>query len=67
MMKKQSSGTEMHLNLKILTCSPFRGQFFFNIALVLQDERLTIFTHPTNTCAHPLKAYAIKNIREQYD
>ena len=41
-----------------------RGQKYFNIALVLQDEWLTIFTCPANTCTCPLKAYAIKNIRE---
>ena len=34
------------------------------IALVLQDERLTIFTRPENTCTCPLKVYTIKNIRE---
>ena len=39
---------------------------YFNIALVLQDDRFTIFTHPANTCTCPLKAYAIKNIREKY-
>ena len=41
-----------------------RGQKYFNIALVLQDEWLTIFTRPANTYTCPLKAYAIKNIRE---
>ena len=41
-----------------------REQKYFNIALILQDEWLTIFTHPSNTCTCPLKAYAIKNIRE---
>ena len=41
-----------------------REQKGFNIALVLQDESLTIFTCPANTCTSPLKAYAIKNIRE---
>ena len=41
-----------------------RGQKYLNIALVLQDELLTIFTHPANTCTCPLKAYAVKNIRE---
>ena len=39
---------------------------YFNIALVLQDERLTIFTSPANTCTCPLKAYTIKYIRELY-
>ena len=34
------------------------------IALVLQDEWLIIFTRPANTYTCPLKAYAIKNIRE---
>ena len=42
------------------------GQKYFNIALVLQDEWLTIFTRPANTCTCPLKVYAIKNIREFY-
>ena len=37
---------------------------YFNIALVLQDIRLTIFTCPANTCTCPLKVYPIKNIRE---
>ena len=44
-------------------CMMFRGQKYLNIALVLQDERLTTFTRPANTCTCPLKAYAIKNIR----
>ena len=39
-------------------------QKYFNIALVLQDEWLTIFTRPANTCTCSLKAYAINNIRE---
>ena len=43
-----------------------RGQKYLNIALVLQDEWLTIFTRPANTCTCPLKVYAIKNIRELY-
>ena len=43
-----------------------RGQKYFNIALVLQNGWLTIFTRPANTCTCPLKAYAIKNIRELY-
>ena len=30
----------------------------------LQDELLTIITYPAKTCTCPLKAYAIKNIRE---
>ena len=42
----------------------YRGQKYFNIALVLQDNWLTIFTCPENTCTCPLKAYAIKNTRE---
>ena len=41
-----------------------RGQKYFNIALVLQDEWLTIFTPPANPCTCPLKVYAIKNILE---
>ena len=41
-----------------------RGQKYLNIALVLQDEWLTTFTHPANACICPLKAYAIKNISE---
>ena len=39
----------------------YRGQKYFNIALVLQDKWLTIFTCPVNTCAF---TYAIKNISE---
>ena len=42
----------------------FRGQKYFNIAFVLQDEWLTNFTRLANTCTCPLKAYAIKSIRE---
>ena len=38
-------------------------QKYFNIALVLKEESLTIFTRPANTCTCPLKAHAIKNIR----
>ena len=41
-----------------------QGQKYFNIALVLQDERLTIFTRPANACTCPIKAYTIKNITE---
>ena len=41
-----------------------RGRKCFNIALVLQDELLTIFTHPANPCTCLLKVYAIKNIWE---
>ena len=41
-----------------------RGQKYFNIALALQDERLTIFIRPSNTWTYPRKVYAIKNIRE---
>ena len=40
-----------------------KGQKYFNIALVLQDETYN-FTRPANTCTCPLKGYAIKNIRE---
>ena len=49
--------------LLVNTCHG-RGQKNFSIVLVLQDEWLTIFTHPANTCTCPLKVYAIKNIRE---
>ena len=41
-----------------------RGQKYLIIALVLQDEWLTTFTHPANSCLCPLKVYAIKNISE---
>ena len=43
-----------------------RGQNYFNIALVLQDEGLTIFSCLANTCSCtcPLKSYTIQNIRE---
>ena len=37
---------------------------YFNIALVMQNELLTIFNRPTNTCTCPLKANTIRNIRE---
>ena len=37
-----------------------RGQKYFNIVLVLQDEWLIIFTHPANTCTGLLKVNAIK-------
>ena len=40
------------------------GQKYFNIALALQDELLITLTCPANMCTYPLKAYAIKNIRE---
>ena len=40
----------------------FQGTKYFNIALILQDEWLTSFTRPANTCTCPLKVYAIKNI-----
>ena len=43
----------------------FRGQKYFNIALVLQDEQLTIFTCPANPCTCPLKVYEIKNITDK--
>ena len=43
-----------------------RGQKYFNVALVLQDEWLSLFTRPANTCTCPLKVFAIKNIRELY-
>ena len=42
----------------------FQGTNYLNIALVLQEGCLTIFTRPANTCTCPLKVYAIKNIRE---
>ena len=29
-------------------------------------DKLTTYTRPANTCTCPLKAYAIKNIREEY-
>ena len=38
--------------------SQCRGQKYLNIGLVLQDEWLTTFTRPANTCTCPLKAYA---------
>ena len=41
-----------------------QGTKYFNSALVLQDECVTISTRLANTCTCPLKAYAIKNIRE---
>ena len=44
----------------ICTAGLCRGQNYFNIALVLQDERLAIFTRPANICACPFKAYEIK-------
>ena len=50
------------LKFRILFSLCSRGQKYFNIALVLQDEWLTIFTCPVNTCTCPLKAYAIKNV-----
>ena len=53
----------MTVHSEIATEHP-RGQKYFNIALVLQDKWLTIFTRPANTCMSPLKVYAIKNIRE---
>ena len=42
-----------------------RGQIYFNIALVLQDEWHTIFIHPANTWTCPLKVYAIKSIYKE--
>ena len=44
-----------------------RGQKYFSNSLVLQDEWLTIFTHPANTGTCPLKVYAIENSNMQYD
>ena len=44
------------------TVQPGRGQKYFNIALALQDKRLTIFTQPVNTCTCPKKLYAIKKM-----
>ena len=52
------------LQIAGLSCTHSRGQIYINIALVLQDMWLTIFTHPANTCTCPLKAYAIKNVSE---
>ena len=58
-MKAQASMTHQSL-----CCMHSSGQKYFNIALVLQGEWLTVFTRPANTCTCPLKAYAIQNIRE---
>ena len=41
------------------------GQKYFNFALALQDEGLTIFTRPANTCTRPYKLYAIKKMGER--
>ena len=41
----------------VFVCLICRGQKYLNIALVLQDETLTIFTRPAKTCTCPLKAY----------
>ena len=38
---------------KVLGAWPVRGQKYFNFALALQDERLTILTRPANTCTRP--------------
>ena len=46
--------------------SHLRGKKYYIIVLFLQDKWLTIFIRPANTCTCPLKAYAIKNIRELY-
>ena len=54
---------QIAVTISIIPSNIYRGQKYFNIALVLQDKRLTIFTHPANTCTCPLKAYAIKNIK----
>ena len=40
----------------------YRGQKYFNFALALQDEPLTIFTRPANTCTRPKKLHAIKKM-----
>ena len=37
-----------------------RGQKYFNFALALQDERLTIFSRPANTCTRPKKVVCNK-------
>ena len=37
-----------------------QGKKYLNIALVLQDEWLTTFTHPANTCTCPLKSICNK-------
>ena len=42
-----------------------RGQIYFNNDFVLQDEWITIFTHPANTCTCPLKANAMKKVNKQ--
>ena len=34
--------------------------------LSCRTSELQFFTHTANTCTCPLKAYVIKNIREQY-
>ena len=52
------------LNIPLVYQWKFRGQKYFNIAHVLQDKRLTIFTRPAKSCTCPLKAYAIEKIRE---
>ena len=62
-----SSGSALFAKINTLLVIVYiRGQKYFNIALVLQDEWLTIFTCPANTYTCPLKVYAIKNIREWY-
>ena len=45
--------------LALIRDCTYRGQKYFNIALALQDEWLTIFTRPANTCTRPLKLLAI--------
>ena len=60
-MAKYHEKAQWALNENVMS---HRGQKYFNIALVLQDELLTIFTHPANTCTCPLTVYAIENIRE---
>ena len=45
---------------QIVKARVYRGQKYFNIALVLQDDLLTILTRPANTCTCPLKVYPIK-------
>ena len=68
-IKKVSVRLDWQLSFKCMPhylkkCVHSSGQKYFNIALVLQDECLTIFTHPANICTCSLKVYTIKNIRE---
>ena len=48
LLKSRTSSLYLH-------SSNHRGQNYFNIACVLQDKWLTIFTRPANTCTCPLK------------